>query len=347
LLLAVMMLLFGQAAPAPIEQVYTRLGSYLDALRIQAGIPGLTAALVGQNDLLWEAAYGVRDVESSTANTMDTPYQVSGLTQVVSASLVLRCVEEGRVSLDDPIARFDPDNPDAGSTLRQVMSHSFGTSGSAIFSYNLARLEPLKFAVRTCTNDSFRETAANLLEQFAMVDSVPGPDILTLVPPEEGVPDAVEAQAYVAVLARLATPYAVQGPGQVARSVYPETTLTPSAGLVASTHDLAKFDIALKQGLIVKPETLAAAWTPPIGATGQPLPHGLGWFVQVYNGETIVWQYGLSANAGSALMMSVPARGITLILLANSEGLVKPFDLSTGDLMVSPFARVFVGLLLR
>ena len=341
------MLLFGQAAPAPIEQVYTRLGSYLDALRIQAGIPGMTAALVGQNDLLWEAAYGVRDVESSTANTMDTPYQVAGLTQVVSASLVLRCVEEGRLSLDDPIARFDPDNPDAGSTLRQVMSHSYGTSGSASFAYNLARLEPLKFAIRTCTNDSFRETAANLLEQFAMVDSAPGPDILTLVPPEEGVPDAVEAQAYAGVLARLATPYAVQGPGQVTRSVYPETTLTPSAGLVASTHDLAKFDIALKQGLIVKPETLAAAWAPPMGATGQALPHGLGWFVQVYNGETIVWQYGLSANAGSALMMSVPARGITLILLANSEGLVKPFDLSTGDLMVSPFARVFVGLLLR
>jgi len=289
----------------------------------------------------------VRDVESSTANTMDTPYQVAGLTQVVSASLVLRCVEEGRLSLDDPIARFDPDNPDAGSTLRQVMSHSYGTSGSASFAYNLARLEPLKFAIRTCTNDSFRETAANLLEQFAMVDSAPGPDILTLVPPEEGVPDAVEAQAYAGVLARLATPYAVQGPGQVTRSVYPETTLTPSAGLVASTHDLAKFDIALKQGLIVKPETLAAAWAPPMGATGQALPHGLGWFVQVYNGETIVWQYGLSANAGSALMMSVPARGITLILLANSEGLVKPFDLSTGDLMVSPFARVFVGLLLR
>ena len=97
----------------------------------------------------------------------------------------------------------------------------------------------------------------------------------------------------------------------------------------------------------MKPETLAAAWAPPIGATGQPLPHGLGWFVQVYNGETIVWQYGLNANAGSALVMSVPARGITLILLANSDGLVKPFDLSTGDLMVSPFARVFVGLLLR
>ena len=347
LLLSVTMLQLAPAAPAPIEQVYARLGSYLDALRIQAGIPGMTVALVGQTNLLWEAAYGLRDVESATASATDTPYQLAGLTQLVTASLVLRCAEEGRLSLDDPIARFDPHNADAGSTLRQVMSHSYGTSGSANFAYNLARLEPLKMAIRTCTNDSFRETAANLLEQFAMVDSVPGPDVLTLVPPDEGVPDAVEAQAYTAVLARLATPYSVPGPGQVSRSVYPETTLAPSTGLVASTHDLAKLDIALKQGLIVKPETLAAAWTPPIGATGQALPHGLGWFVQVHDGETIVWQYGLSDNAGSALLMSVPARGITLILLANSDGLVKPFDLSTGDVMVSPFARVFVGLLLR
>jgi CubicO group peptidase (beta-lactamase class C family) len=81
LLLAVTMLQFGQAAPAPIEQVYTRLGSYLDALRIQAGIPGMTVALVGQSDLLWEAAYGHRDVETSTAAGTDTPYQVAGLTQ--------------------------------------------------------------------------------------------------------------------------------------------------------------------------------------------------------------------------------------------------------------------------
>jgi CubicO group peptidase (beta-lactamase class C family) len=347
LLLAVTMLQFGPAAPAPIEQVYTRLGSYLDALRIQAGIPGMSAALVGQDSLLWEAAYGQRDLGNSAAAATDTPYEVAGLTQTVTASLVLRCVEEGRLSLDDPISRFDKDNADGTSTLRQVMSHSFGPPGAAVFAYNLARLDSLKFAVRTCTNDSFRETMANLLEQFAMVDSVPGPDILTLVPPDEGVPDAVEAEVYAAALARLATPYSVQAPGQATRSVYPETTLTPSSGLVASIHDFAKFDVALKQGLILKPDTLAAAFATPMGAAGQPLPHGLGWFVEVYNGETIVWQYGLSENAGSALLLSVPARGITLILLANSDGLVKPFDLSSGDLMVSPFARVFVGLLLR
>jgi hypothetical protein len=36
-----------------------------------------------------------------------------------------------------------------------------------------------------------------------------------------------------------------------------------------------------------------------------------------------------------------------LILLANSDGLVKPFALATGDLTVSPFGRLFLGFAAR
>ena len=46
-------------------------------------------------------------------------------------------------------------------------------------------------------------------------------------------------------------------------------------------------------------------------------------------------------------MVTVPARGITLVLLANSDGLVKPFALATGDLTASPFGRLFLGLFVR
>jgi len=52
-------------------------------------------------------------------------------------------------------------------------------------------------------------------------------------------------------------------------------------------------------------------------------------------------------NASSSMIVTAPARGLTLVLLANSNGLVKPFGLSAGDLTVSPFARVFLGLFVR
>ena len=96
-----------------------------------------------------------------------------------------------------------------------------------------------------------------------------------------------------------------------------------------------------------RPESLALAWTAPMDANGQRLPHGLGWFVQLYNGERIVWQFGVGDNASSSLVVTIPGRGITLILLANSQGLVRPFSLTAGDVTVSPFARVFLSLFVR
>jgi hypothetical protein len=54
---------------------------------------------------------------------------------------------------------------------------------------------------------------------------------------------------------------------------------------------------------------LALTWTPPTGANRAPLPHAFGWFVQPYNGELIVWQFGVSDNASSSMIIMVPRRG--------------------------------------
>src|SRR5439155_13108623 len=152
--------------------------------------------------------------------------------------------------------------------------------------------------------NSYRETLANLLERFAMVDSVPGPDVVGLEPPAEGIPNPADAERYASVLQRLAAPYAVDSKGRASASQYSAGTLTPSNGLISTVRDYAKFDLALRQGLILDPQTLAGAWRTPAGPDGRPLPHGLGWFVQYYNAETVVWQFGLDENASSALVMT-------------------------------------------
>ena len=97
----------------------------------------------------------------------------------------------------------------------------------------------------------------------------------------------------------------------------------------------------------MRPAALAFALTPPTGANRQPLPHAYGWFVQSYNGEPVVWQFGVSDNASSSMIVMLPRRGLTLILLANSQGLARPFPLSAGDVTVSPFARLFLSVFAR
>jgi len=47
------------------------------------------------------------------------------------------------------------------------------------------------------------------------------------------------------------------------------------------------------------------------------------------------------------MIIMLPRRGLTLILLANSQGLARPFPLSAGDVTVSPFARLFLSIFAR
>lgn len=341
LALATMPLAVGSAAPDSL--LYSRLESYLEALRVQAGIPGMSAAIVGETDIVWERGFGRQDIDRAIAAQPDTPFHIDGLGEMLTATLVLQCVEQGKVSLDEPIGTFDAGSAEPATTIRQVLAHTSPRLGGETFSYRPERLEALRDAVRQCTDDSYRETLALLLDRLAMKDSVPGPDVVTLVPPAEGIPDEAAAARYSGVLARLTTSYLVFEPGQASPFQHSATTVTAASGVISTVRDLAQFDVALKQGLLLTPETLALAWsTPATGAQG--LPHGLGWFVQVYNGQPVVWQFGVSESS-SAFLITLPTRRLSMILLANSDGLVKPFVLTPGDVLASPFARVFLGLL--
>jgi CubicO group peptidase (beta-lactamase class C family) len=349
-LLHTVALLFSAAVLAhaadDFDFLYSRFGDYLDALRTQAGIPGLAAAIVGPNNVLWEAAYGQRDVERNDPARTNTPFQLDGTTQPIIASLVMLCAFQGELSLDARVSQFAPSSPDADATLRQLLTHTSAGPRGLTFSYRPDRLAPLAAAVASCMDGTFRRGAGSFLERFSMFDSVPGTDAADLVEPAEHF-TSTEIGRYSDALRRLAVPYAVDARRRATRSTYAAPTLTPGSGLISTVHDLELFDLALKNGQLFRPDELAATWNPPVDGSGQPLPHAYGWFVQTLNGERIVWQFGVSDNASSSLLITLPRRGLTLILLANSHGLVRPFALADGDVSVSPFARLFLSLFAR
>ena len=129
--------------------------------------------------------------------------------------------------------------------------------------------------------------------------------------------------------------------GRATRSEYPRPSLSASTGIVSTVRDLARFDGALDDDVLLEADTRRRAWE----AAGSA-PTGLGWFVQRYNNERIVWHFGLSRDAYSALYIKVPGRKLTLILLANSDGLGAPYTLANGDVTVSLFAQLFLKLFL-
>lgn len=336
----------GALLHAADDFVLSRFTDYLDALRVQAGIPGLAAAVVGQTDVLWEAALGKQDVEHNIFTRVDTPFQLDGTTQTFVAALALRCASGGWLSLDDRVSKFSPSSPDANATIGQLLTHTTAGPDGLTFSYRPERLAPVAAAIAGCTDSSFRWGVSALYDRMAMVDSVPGQDVIRLKAPAEQFTDAALLR-FADVVKRMATPYAVDSRGRSSVSQYVATTLTPASGMISTVRDLEQFDLSLKSGFVMPPEWRTLAWTPPLGAKGQPLPHGYGWFVQTYSGGPIVWQFGVSDNASSSMIITLPQRGLTLILLANSSGLARPFDLSAGDVTVSPFARLFLSIFQR
>jgi hypothetical protein len=91
-------------------------------------------------------------------------------------------------------------------------------------------------------------------------------------------------------------------------------------------------------------ETRELAWNPVLTARGTQMPTGLGWFVQAHRGERIVWHFGHVPYAYSSLVVKVPSRRLTFILLANSDGLSAPFQLQSGNITRSLFATLFLRL---
>ena len=316
---------------------------YLEALRVQANSPGMAVAVINENEVFWEHAFGEQDVQRAVATRTDTPFHLDGITQVVTASLVLRCVEDGRLKLDDTISQLKPDSPDADASIQDLLSHTTATDDGLQFAYRPERLDALLDALTACTGQSFREAVGTLLDRLGMPNSVPGPDVIDLERTAEYAPPV---ERYRHVLQRLATPYAEDRRGRLVESRYAVTTLTAAAGLISSVRDFAWFDLALRNGRLLQADTLALAWRPPIGLNGLPLPHGLGWFVETYKGQPVVWQFGVGENASSSLVVTAPKQGLTLVIIANSDGLARPLTLAAGGLTQSPFARLFLELFL-
>lgn len=334
----------GVSVRAADNLVISRFSDYLDALRIQTGIPGLEAVLVSSTDIAWKNGFGAANVERNIAMRVDTPIEVDGLTQIVTAALALRCDESGLISLNDPVSKYDPGSADRASTLRMLLTHTSMGAGGLTFAYRPDRLGPIATATSLCTDSPFRVGIAGLLDRMGMAASVPGVDAAS-ASPGDGL-SAASIQRYADTVSQMAVPYTVDANRRATAASYATRLLTPSAGLVTTALDLAKFDVALKNGVVMRAETLTAAWTPPLGANGAPLPHGVGWFVQSYNGEPIVWQFG-EGSASSSMVIVAPRRSLTVILLANSGGLTQGLNLAAGDLNTSPFARLFLTLFVR
>jgi methyl acetate hydrolase len=125
-------------------------------------LPGVVAMAANSKEVIYQGAFGKRDLSKDDAMTVDSVFWIASMTKAITAAGAMQLVEQGKLSLDAPIGKVLPDlatpqvlegfdaqgepklrpakNP---ITLRHLMTHTAG------FCYDLWNGDMVKYLEKT------------------------------------------------------------------------------------------------------------------------------------------------------------------------------------------------------
>jgi CubicO group peptidase (beta-lactamase class C family) len=110
----------------------------LESLRIRYHIPSISVGVVHHKELKWHKGFGYADIEKKIVPDEHTIYHLASVTKTFGAIILMRLVEQGKISLDDPVTKYGIKlgarwNNDSRIKLKHLLTHS--AQGGAFNSY--------------------------------------------------------------------------------------------------------------------------------------------------------------------------------------------------------------------
>lgn len=300
------------------------------------GVPSASIAIVKDGKIAYAKAYGQARLEPSVPATTAMRYKIASNSKQLTATAILLLAEEHKLSLDDKVARFLPDLTRANEvTIRQLLTHTAGyqdyyaddyvppamqkdTTAQAILD-NWAR-KPLDFEPGT----RWQYSNTGYVALGLIVEKASG----------QGLFDFLKARVFDKL--GLKSPVDIDGPWDPADPLpYTRYALGPvreeppegknwlwAAGELAMTaSDLARWDIALMEGKIMKPASRKAMTTEAVLADGTGTGYGFGLGVsQLANGHRR-WAHTGGAAGFLSINVDFPDDRAAITVLTNGEGL--------------------------
>jgi len=96
--------LVGALLPSP-GRAAENFDAFVADQMAAARIPGLALGLARDGAVSFTRAYGYADLRRHRPTTSDTMFHIASITKVITAQTVMLMVDEGKIALDDPIAR--------------------------------------------------------------------------------------------------------------------------------------------------------------------------------------------------------------------------------------------------
>jgi len=130
-----------------VSTLSSELQEALDTARTEAGIIGVSAAVITPDEGLWLGASGLSDKNPPEPIQPEMLFCIGSMTKHIIATLVLQLEEEGILGLDDTVGDWLPDLPEKSArwiddtiTIRQLLDHTSGI-------YNIFDIGSMWYAV--------------------------------------------------------------------------------------------------------------------------------------------------------------------------------------------------------
>ncbi len=309
------------------DSLTAKLDDYLTSA-VQAGQFNGTALVAEKGKIILQKGYGWKNFSAHTLNDNNTLYQIGSLTKPFTAIIILKLQEEGKLSVNDLLSKYFPDQKGADQiTIQNLLDHTsgiynytddIGPEDSAIVSHPIDRQLALDVFInkdllfKPGTKFSYSNSGYFLLGMI--IEKITGKPYQQVLRQFIFTPLEMHHTGFDYINlkdAAKATGYDVFDSTRHSIAVKWDSTVTYSAGSIYSTAgDLYKWSKAIAKGEILSAASWKQAFTPNLGNYGD------GWWIDTLYGNKYVTHSG-GMPGFMANFVYYPDKDITIILLNN------------------------------
>ncbi len=338
-----------------VEAALPRLQQLAEEARQRTGIPGMSIAVVYEDEVIYLEGFGVREEGKPDAVDPETVFQLASLSQPIAATVVAALVGNGAVGWDDPIVHHDPGfemyDPwvTRQVTLRDLLAHRSGLpvdAGDALEDIGYDRAQILYRLRYQKPGSSFRSryartnfgfTEAALAAAMASGKSWAEISAELLYRPLGMQHTSSRFADFTAAANRAAGHIQVAGKW-VAKFTRNADAQAPAGGISSSAQNMAMWlRLQLAGGSfggkqIVAAEPLVETHRPQIVRTPAKDPagghagfSGLGWDIDYDADGRVHWGHSGGFDLGAATSVSLlPAERLGIVALTNTQPIGVP-----------------------
>lgn len=299
-------------------------------------IPGVAIAIIQRGKVLLARGYGYSNLEHRVPVTTETVFQSASVGKQFTAAAVMLMVQDGRLSLDDPVTRFLPEAKPAWSAIRirHLLTHTAGIpdyrtealDADARRSHSEQELVRMVCASTLEFEPGSRFSYSNpgYLLLGAIVGRVSGRHYSDVLGDRVFGPLGMKSAREIDdadIIPHRAAGYRLRD-GSLANQEWmaPENNKTADGSLYLSINDMIAWDRGLREGKILSADSWHAVFTPVRLNSGKSYPYGFGWDVETRAGQTVLSHSGGSQGFATYITRFL-GDDLSIIVLTNlAEG---------------------------